>query len=435
MSRADELMKKRRQLSPEQALLLEKRLRGNPSATGVRPAPAGQPQDDAATVTALAPQPPLEADAEAMRGAARRQAEAGASLLEAQNFDALSRKLNRLAVAYVNNALVELGAFASAGEGLTHEELTARLGITPDHRKVTAWWLLMLAEEGRLLREGERFVSPGPLDEFALDESLREVRAAAAGTSYEEIVAAIETNGRELAGIITGRKHALENFFSEGSSKVADQAYGLSPEALYFSGIMKAALSPLARALPEGRELRVLEVGGGVGGTTTSLLPALAGVRTRYVFTDISPFFLENARAKFAAYPFVNYALLNVDREPEAQGFRPHTFDLVVASNVLHCASFVAESLRRLGRLLGAGGTLLILEGTRNEYWHSIVMGLLKGFMNFEDERLRTHQPFLSYEGWEDALRAAGFDGVAAFPEPGGAADLLGQHVIIARAP
>lgn len=434
MSASDEIAKKRMQLSPEQAALLEKRLRGTASVVAADKRSPSVEQNDAATISLLARQSVLDVDWAALNAEGQRQAIEGSSLLQSHNFNTLSQKLNRVAIAYVNNALIELGAFVETEERQTLDQLINRLNIAPDYRKVTAWWLIMLAQEGYLRREDDFFISPRPLINIPLDAIWDDVREASRDTGYEEILRAIKVNGQDLASIITGKKYALENFFSDGSSKVADQAYGLSPEANYFSGIMKAVLAVVIKALPAGRELRVLEIGAGVGGTTSALLPVLPASQTRYVFTDISPYFLENGRVKFHSFPFVQYALLNVDQDPLDQGFKQHTFDLVVASNVLHCSRFMGKALQHLRSLLNTSGTLMILEGTRNEYWHSIAMGLLKGFMNFEDKRLLTYQPFLSYEDWERELRANRFTEVAGFPAANSPADVLGQHVIIARA-
>ena len=44
---------------------------------------------------------------------------------------------------------------------------------------------------------------------------------------------------------------------------------------------------------PSGGTIRILEIGGGTGGTTAHILPRLVadGKRVSYVFTDISPHF------------------------------------------------------------------------------------------------------------------------------------------------
>lgn len=61
--------------------------------------------------------------------------------------------------------------------------------------------------------------------------------------------------------------------------------------------------------------LRILEVGGGTGGTTAWLLPELNGVPAlEYHFTDISALFTRRAQQKFADYDFVKYSELDLEK-------------------------------------------------------------------------------------------------------------------------
>lgn len=91
--------------------------------------------------------------------------------------------------------------------------------------------------------------------------------------------------------------------------------------------------------------LRVLEIGAGTGFATEkalSYLKSSGGVRmySHYVFTDISPGFMAKAQEKFDQERNMEYRTLDISQDPEAQGFEPHSFDLIIASNV---------SLRLLG--------------------------------------------------------------------------------------
>lgn len=81
--------------------------------------------------------------------------------------------------------------------------------------------------------------------------------------------------------------------------------------------------------------MRILEVGGGTGGTTAWLLPELNGVPAlEYHFTDISALFTRRAQQKFADYDFVKYSELDLEKEAQSQGFQAQSYDLIVAANV-----------------------------------------------------------------------------------------------------
>ena len=113
---------------------------------------------------------------------------------------------------------------------------------------------------------------------------------------------------------------------------------------------------------PSDRPLRVLEVGAGTGGMTAALLPAFRPELTEYVFTDVSAGFFASARTRFQRFSFVEYRRLDIDDDLGGQGFVEGSFDLIVASNVLHVARDLRFSLRSLGRLLVPGGQLLAVE-------------------------------------------------------------------------
>src|SRR5258707_258125 len=128
----------------------------------------------------------------------------------------------------------------------------------------------------------------------------------------------------------------------------------------------------------EGR-LRVLEIAAGIGSAPAALLPVLPVERTRYLFTDVSAFFHPGARRKFAAFPFVQYGVLDALRDPLAQGFLPQSFDLIVAANVMHNAADPAAALARLRPLLAGGGRLVPIEATRQTRAHAGSVGSVPG--------------------------------------------------------
>ena len=85
--------------------------------------------------------------------------------------------------------------------------------------------------------------------------------------------------------------------------------------------------------------LRILEIGAVTGFATKKALSNLkspTGVRmySRYVFTDVSPGFMAKAQEKFRDEENIEYQTLDIGQAPVEQGFEPHSFDLIIASNV-----------------------------------------------------------------------------------------------------
>jgi NAD(P)-dependent dehydrogenase (short-subunit alcohol dehydrogenase family)/acyl carrier protein len=152
-----------------------------------------------------------------------------------------------------------------------------------------------------------------------------------------------------------------------------------------------------------------------------------------YVFTDVSARFTSEARRTFAAYPFVRYERLDVERDPEKQGFQPHEFDVVIAANVLHATANVGDALARVRRLLAPGGVLLLLEGIAPAWWLDVTFGLTDGWWRFADDRAA--HPLLSAEAWRTRLSEQDFDQTVVVTAPADQRHAVSQQaLILARA-
>jgi SAM-dependent methyltransferase len=200
----------------------------------------------------------------------------------------------------------------------------------------------------------------------------------------------------------------------------------------YTNAIAGAVVEATTRSWRAERPLRILEVGGGTGGTSTTLLPLLDSENTEYIFTDVSDLFLTRARQKFAAFPFVSFATFDLEKGSETQGFSPNSFDIIVGANVVHAARNLDAALTKMGSLLVPGGFLLLVEVTHHHDWFDFTTGLIEGWQHFSDD-WRGDNPLLKPDQWKSALLQRGFVEVAAFPDAGSPAEVLGQHVILAR--
>lgn len=237
--------------------------------------------------------------------------------------------------------------------------------------------------------------------------------------------------GENFREILGGRKDPRQVMFPGGNPDAVESIYQDTPQSRYYNGIMARSLKALADALPMDRALSILEIGAGTGGTTSALLPVLPAGRTRYVYTDVSPLFTARARDRFAAFPFVEYATLDISRDPFLQGFHADEFDIVVCANVLHATADLTAALRHISAVLAADGLLLLREITlpRPAMGFEISFGCLLD--KLRDGELRGDNPFLTAEGWTHLLDTEGFDRTACYPAP--ADGDLDEHVIIAR--
>ena len=167
---------------------------------------------------------------------------------------------------------------------------------------------------------------------------------------------------------------------------------------------------------------------------TNSVLPVLPEHCAEYAFTDVSPHFIVQAQHRFARYPFMQYRSLDIESDPVEQGFDPHSFDLIIASDVLHATQDLRKTLDSVKQLLGLGGTLVLREITRPWLSSNLIFGMLKGWWLFKDHDLRPTEPCLPAGKWKALLHEAGFGATVCI---GDSADLeQAQHaVLLARGP
>ncbi|KAK2042903.1 putative PKS-NRPS protein [Colletotrichum somersetense] len=157
----------------------------------------------------------------------------------------------------------------------------------------------------------------------------------------------------------------------------------------------------------------MLEIGGGAGGTAWSVLNNINDAYASYTFTDMSSLFLAAAQEKFADFAAkIRFDTLDINNDPSTQGFTPHSYDIIIASNVLHATKNLTTTMVNTRRLLRPGGFLLVLEttGVENLSKPFIFSGLPTWWAGEEvDRQLRATVSTLR---WEEVLNASGFSGL-----------------------
>lgn len=169
-------------------------------------------------------------------------------------------------------------------------------------------------------------------------------------------------------------------------------------------------------------DLEYLEIGAGTGGATVPTLKGLSGYEDlhkyprlkSYTYTDISSYFFQRAAKKLDDFSqFMNFKKLDVEQDPEAQDFKPASYDVIVAANVLHATSDMHRTMTHARKLLRPGGRLILLEMTNRLLAASVIFGTLPGWWNASEE-WRTGGPLLTEGQWENLLQSTGFSSLQA---------------------
>ena len=344
-----------------------------------------------------------------------------------QVYENLLPTLDSLSAVAIGDAFRKLGFDPTMGRSFTSASEAAALGVTASHKSLFNRLLSILVEEGALVASGKTFTVSGALPKAQAEQTFDDatIRFPEAGAELQLLARC----SLALAGVLRGEIDPLHLIFPNGSFAEARAIYEDSPFARTFNETLAAVIGHLCKGVPAGSLVRVLELGAGTGGTTRRVLTALRGQQATYSFTDVSPAFLDAAKARFDDARFLKTAVLDLEREPVEQGFTPGGFDIVVASNVLHATTDLARSLAEFRNLLTVGGVLLLIEGVAPSRWVDLTFGMTKGWWHFTDISLRPSYPLVSRDVWRALLVEAGFDDIVMSPDQGSGAS--GQQVLI----
>lgn len=153
--------------------------------------------------------------------------------------------------------------------------------------------------------------------------------------------------------------------------------------------------------------MSVLQIGAGTGGAIQSQFQILflegRTITPRfldYTVTDADQSVLEDAAKNLSEYEeWIDFKTLDIEADPEPQGFASHHYDAIVIPHGIYAASSMEHVLKNIHQLLKPGGHLVLIDpASRHDgLVESAIFGCLPGWPHGE---------------WDQVLRGAQFSGV-----------------------
>jgi phthiocerol/phenolphthiocerol synthesis type-I polyketide synthase C len=187
---------------------------------------------------------------------------------------------------------------------------------------------------------------------------------------------------------------------------MVEQLLEASPASVAGIELLCDALNEIAAKWPQGRPLRVLQIGA-VCGTTRRILDRLALCRAALVYVATSVDAEQVDRLALTTHPFSGARACNWSPRDGEDVLGETAFDLILAVNTCARLQIDAASLASLRDLLAPGGLLLAVEPEPNRLW-DLVFGQAAGWW-LPDVSPGEASPLRASEEWRSELAAAGF--------------------------
>lgn len=311
------------------------------------------------------------------------------------------------------------------------DDIAERLQFAERHRWVLRQWLHELTTRGFVHHDGgyrRARAIPSPIRSNLVEVCTDLGYLPPFGRFLDDA-------NRHLADLVADRVSVQELLFPNGSMTTADAFYRENAISRYLNLGARAAVADAVRRLAVDRSpVRILELGAGVGGMTGDIVAGLAGLPVDYHFTDVSTFFLNAARKRFAEHPWMRFGIVDLNADLRTQP----PCDIVVASNVVHNAHDVARTLGEIHDLLRPGGTVIFIEVCKAHCSFMTSVYFLmspppgKPQVGLTDVRAGTDRIFLTQDEWHGQLTASGFTPTQTLPPADLPLSMLDQYVFAA---
>lgn len=217
----------------------------------------------------------------------------------------------------------------------------------------------------------------------------------------------LHSTGHQLADCLTGRVDPVSVLFGNAAAReLLGDVYTNAPMFKTGTLVLSQYLSSLVKEMGGKRELRILELGAGTGGTTKHVIESLVklGHKFTYTFTDLSSSLVAAAKRKFSKWSFMEYKVVDVEKDTNPDFFGK--YDIILSTNCIHATRDLVNSTSHIREMLKPDGLICLVELTQNLYWFDLVFGLLEGWWLSSDGRWHA---LANEELWKKNLLEAGY--------------------------
>lgn len=335
------------------------------------------------------------------------------------------RHLEELGRSLLIGVLQEIGVFTKAGESYVEDDLWVHLGVIPIYNRFFTALISMLVRAGYLRREVNRIITTSRVETATAEAAVQRETVQTVFSKVAGHLTLMERCLNALLKVLRGEQDGLNVLFPAGDTMLVETVYKDNDLANYYNRVVADSVKDIVKSQVNAGDfkIRILEVCAGAGGASEFVLKRLRefGNKIEYYYTDITSSLVEYGSQQFnGCIPNLVFKALDIEDDPREQGLDPLSFDIIMATNVIHATRDILHTLSNIYLLLRQGGFLVVNELTRERDLATLTFGLTKGWWYFtDDDRMRANSPLLETEGWRRRIEEAGFGSVKVVGLPG----------------
>lgn len=322
--------------------------------------------------------------------------------------------LDKATVLTMFYTLQQKGVFVSSNEKFDLDTIVDRLcsSSSSRFRNIILRWLNILEKYNLIKKSDNRYYTEKKflLNENDIDLEWNKLsKFVIKGICPKLVLEYFKKNAMLLRKMLKEEYNPTWILFPEGKVDYANSLYCDFIIAKYLNIEVANKIEELIKE--KGKNINILEVGAGIGATSKVVINKINNdmyFNGKYIFSDISRFFLNYSKKNYNKYPFIEFKDINIDNDIVKQGIEEESIDIIIAAGVLNNAKDMTYTFENFRKVLKNEGYLIVTEGT-NEI---PVMLISQVFMmeRPNDERNLTNSTFLSISQWEAIFGKEGFN-------------------------
>lgn len=288
-----------------------------------------------------------------------------------------------------------------------YRSIVNKTGVIKENQPILDRMLLYLEKHDYIKKIEDTFIDSNKIvsndlwDQLCKDYSIVAPKSV---TNY------IKKHAENFCELLSGKMNPLVNLFPGGNIDIAETLYKQTIISKYINNIISDVVY---LHLKDTSCANILEVGGGIGATTDFILSKFAEneyTHYKYLFTDVSAFFLNNIKQK---YPYINTGIFDLNNADDK--IKSNKFDVIVAVGVLNNVINIDNSLSILNEMLSDSGIIIIADPVGEH----IEIDISQAFMmpNHTDKRAKSGNIFFSEEEWEESIKSCDLDLILSIPD------------------